>query len=261
MTHCVRSAVLALGSVVFFVAPSIAAHPFVAGFERFHSGPDADSAKGGQLLLGELNCVSCHVGEGEAKKQAPVLGGIGGRARISHLRKYLADPQAVKPGTTMPALFDGDPARNSKVEALVHFLASTGTAKQTRPDLKATLRGKDTYAKVGCAACHGPRDLVGEAPKQSTGFVPLGDMKGKYTIPALAAFLANPLQTRPAGRMPHLLKAHRSHRCGQLPVAGDQAQCPGRHGDDGVLVLRRWLGKPPGLRDDKAKGSGHVCRF
>jgi len=205
MTRPVRLAALVLGLALLTAAPA-AAHPFVAGFERFYAGPDADPAAGGRLLLGELNCVSCHVADGQTKKQAPVLDGIASRARISHLKKYIADPQAVKPGTTMPALFAGDPEKDSKVEALIHFLAGTGSLRQTRSDLKATIRGKDTYAKIGCAACHGPRDLFGESTKQSSGFVPLGDVKGKYTIPALAAFLANPLQTRPAGRMPHLLK-------------------------------------------------------
>jgi len=199
MTLPVRMA--ALGLAVLCAAP-LAAHPIVPGFERFPTNPIA-----GQLLLGELNCTSCHAAEGRGKKQAPVLDGVGARARVSHLRKFLADPQGVKPGTTMPNLFATDPARDSKVEALVHFLASTGTTRQTRPDLKAVLRGRDTYSKVGCAACHGARDAIGEPGKQTFAFaVPLGDLKGKYTIPALSAFLANPLQTRPAGRMPHLLK-------------------------------------------------------
>ena len=156
MTRTVRLAALVLGSAVLANAPLSASHPFVAGFERFHSGPDADFASGGRLLLGELNCASCHAADGEAKKQAPVLDGIGGRARIGHLRKYIADPQAVKPGTTMPDLFAGDPEKDAKVEALVQFLANSGTLKQTRPDLRATLRGRDT-ALSGCRR-HGPRD-------------------------------------------------------------------------------------------------------
>ncbi len=103
-------------------------HPIVAGFERFSSGGKADSAQGGQLLLGELNCVSCHQTSDNAvwRKPAPILDEVAGRVRVSHLKKFLADPQAVKPGTTMPNLFAGDPDKAQKVEALVHFLASTG---------------------------------------------------------------------------------------------------------------------------------------
>jgi len=36
-------------------------HPIVAGFERFYTTSGADAAKGGRLLLGELNCISCHL--------------------------------------------------------------------------------------------------------------------------------------------------------------------------------------------------------
>src|SRR5262245_7330167 len=226
MTRLVRLAALVLGSAVLSIAPVSASHPFVAGFERFHSGPVAEPAAGGRLLLGELNCTSCHAADGQAKKQAPILDGIGGRARVSHLRKYIADPQAVKPGTTMPDLLAGDPDRATKVEALVQFLASTGTLKQTRPDLKATLRGRDSYSKVGCAACHGPRDILGEPTKQAIGFVPLGDVKGKYTIPVLAAFLANPLQTRPAGRMPHLLKPNEATDVANYLLQGIRLNIP-----------------------------------
>src|SRR5262245_44496511 len=226
MTRLVRLAALVLGSAVLSIAPVSASHPFVAGFERFHSGPVAEPAAGGRLLLGELNCTSCHAADGQAKKQAPILDGIGGRARVSHLRKYIADPQAVKPGTTMPDLLAGNPDRATKVEALVQFLASTGTLKQTRPDLKATLRGRDSYSKVGCAACHGPRDILGEPTKQAIGFVPLGDVKGKYTIPVLAAFLANPLQTRPAGRMPHLLKPNEATDVANYLLQGIRLNIP-----------------------------------
>src|SRR4051794_24234922 len=104
----VRLSALVLIAAALYAGPA-RAHPIVPGFERFHTGPDANPAIGGQLLLGELNCVSCHAAEGQAKKQAPILDAIGARAKISHLRKYISDPQAVKPGTTMPALFAGDP--------------------------------------------------------------------------------------------------------------------------------------------------------
>src|SRR5262245_66368156 len=88
-------------------------HPIVAGFERFCTAEKADAARGGQLLLSELNCVSCHKSADSslAAKQAPILDFVMTRTRIGYLRKFLRDPQAVKPGTTMPGLFAGGPAR------------------------------------------------------------------------------------------------------------------------------------------------------
>jgi mono/diheme cytochrome c family protein len=180
-------------------------HPIVPGFERFRD--TADPARGGQLLLGELNCVSCHQPAGTAgdRKQAPILDGVAGRARLSHLRKFLRDPQAVKPGTTMPNLFAGDPNAEQKVEALVHFLATTGALKHERPDAKAVSSGRDLYGKVGCVACHGTRDPGGAEQTILPISVPLGDLKAKYTIATLTAFLESPHKVRPSGRMPKLL--------------------------------------------------------
>ncbi len=121
-------------------------HPIVPGFERFHAG-GTDAVKGGRLLLGELNCTSCHQpesGPDSQRKQAPILDGVGNRVRRSYLRKFLNDPHAIKPGTTMPNLFAALPEaeRGPKIEALVHFLASTGTLKQGRPDDEANRAGQ-----------------------------------------------------------------------------------------------------------------------
>src|SRR5438128_5008454 len=172
-SHAARRGIVWMNRVVLSLAclaaaapVTAAAHPVVPGFERFFSGAKADAAKGGQLLLGELNCVSCHLSaEATAqRKQAPVLDNVGGRVRAGYLRQFLRDPQAAKPGTTMPALFAGDPKRDEKVEALVHFLASTGTPAQGRPtDRKSIALGRDLYHRVGCVACHGSRDVAGRA--------------------------------------------------------------------------------------------------
>src|SRR5438445_432588 len=106
-------------------APASHPHAVVPGFERFFTGPKADAVKGGQLLLGELNCISCHRPDAahEAvllRRQAPTLDGLGGRVRRSFLKKFLADPQAVKPGTAMPNVLAGlpEPERARKVEEL-----------------------------------------------------------------------------------------------------------------------------------------------
>src|SRR5262249_33645299 len=159
-------------------------YPVVPGFERVFAADKADSADGGRLLLGDLNCVSCHRTDDPSvsRKQAPVLDHVAARVRVSYLKAFLADPQAVKPGTAMPNVFAVDPDRAAKVEALVQFLASTGSLKQERPDAKAATNGRDLYHKVGCVACHGSRDAAGQADRTLPTSVPLGDLKVKYTI-------------------------------------------------------------------------------
>lgn len=261
MTSPIRLASLALGAVIVF-ALTASAHPIVPGFERFHSGPDSNPAVGGSLLLSELNCVSCHSTEGQAKKQAPILDTVGLRTRLGHLRKFIADPQAVKPGTTMPSLFAGDPERDAKVEALIHFLAGTGTPRNVRPDLKAVIRGKDIYAKIGCAACHGGRDLAGEPAKPQFGFaVPLGDLKSKYTIPGLSAFLANPLESRSSGRMPHLLKPKEAADVAHYLLQGSKFNHSVGKGTTKYSYFEGEWDKLPDFGKMKPKASGTTVAF
>ncbi len=109
----------------------------------------------------------------------------------------------------MPNVFVGMDAdeKKAKVEALVHYLASTGSPAPARPDRKGINVGQDLYSKVGCVACHGTRDAKGEQDKTFATSVPLGDLKAKYNLASLKAFLENPLQTRPHGRMPGILNA------------------------------------------------------
>jgi cytochrome c553 len=197
-----------LGGLLFIGLESHAASPVVPGFERFGRSGSAP-APAGELLLTELNCVLCHApaktNPKDAAKKGPVLDDVGLRVRTGYLKKFLRDPHQTKPGTPMPDLFEGDPERDAKVEALVHFLATTGTPKQERPDAKAAKAGRDLYHRVGCVACHGTRDAKGNAEKTTPANVPLVGLSSKYTITSLAAFLENPHQARPSGRMPLLL--------------------------------------------------------
>jgi cytochrome c553 len=198
----------------FAVAGGKTVAPAVPGFARFYTDEKADAAKGGHLLFNELHCARCHAprvapaGEKDLKP-APILDGVGARVKRSYLKQFLADPQTVKPGTKMPNLFVGMDAdeKKTKVEALVHFLASSGSPAQARPDRKAVTIGQDLYSKVGCVACHGTRDAKGEQDKVFATSVPLGDLKTKYNLASLKALLENPLQTRPHGRMPGILAA------------------------------------------------------
>jgi len=202
-------------------------HPIVPGFERLYAAPGVDAVKGGRLLLGELNCLSCHKpeeGQEEAlpRKQAPILDGVGGRLRRSYLRKFLRNPKAIKPGTTMPNLFAAMPEaeRAEKIEALVHFLAATGTLKRERPDRRAFALGKQLYHQVGCVACHGSRDDKGNPSKLLASSVPLGDLGAKYSIGSLAHFLENPHEVRPSGRMPGILNEEEAKQVANYLLQG-----------------------------------------
>src|SRR5262245_3247987 len=88
------------------------APPRVIGFERIYAERQSDAVAAGHLLLGELNCTSCHQAEPAMasaiqRKPAPVLDSVCSRVRPQYLLKFLADPQATKPGTTMPNVLAG----------------------------------------------------------------------------------------------------------------------------------------------------------
>ena len=153
-----------------------AAEPMVPGYARFHA--DADLANGlGDLLLTELSCTSCHQAPAAYKstlapKGGPKLTGASRRIKASWMRKYLADPSAVKPGATMPGVLGHlkDEERDAVIEALIAYL---GEAPFPKPTIVSTAsnpvatefwrkgdsaRGQELYHQVGCVACHAPDD-------------------------------------------------------------------------------------------------------
>ncbi|ADB18538.1 PA14 domain protein [Pirellula staleyi DSM 6068] len=198
-------------SMMLAWAPLVVAQeapPRVIGYERFHASGD-QALRGGQLLLGELNCTSCHAADAALasavqKKPAPILDSVGNRVKMQYLMKFLADPQTVKPGTTMPGVLHTlpDAERAAAAEAIVHFLATTGTTQETSPLRQAAMRGEKIYHEVGCLACHDSRKEGAVALPTS---IPLGTPSRKYTLAGLTEFLSDPLKVRPGGRMPHLL--------------------------------------------------------
>src|SRR5581483_9883724 len=114
MSRTARLYYLALAWILFaYGVASADGHAVVPGFERFFASGKNEKARGGRLLLSELNCLACHATDAKLPhKQAPVLDRVGSRVRVGYLRRFLRDPQSAKPGTTMPALFVGDPERD-----------------------------------------------------------------------------------------------------------------------------------------------------
>ena len=200
---------IAVWTLLIATTAAIASHPIIPGYERFHSDNDSATTTGGYLLFGELNCTACHAAEGWAAtglltRQAPILDDVGSRVRPEFVRAFLADPQSTKPGTTMPSLFanTAPTKRAEQVEALVHFLASTGQLLEVGPITPAVSRGEALFHRVGCVACH---DARRDGSAKLTTSVPLPTvMETKYSIPGLTKFLKNPLHVRPSGRMPQL---------------------------------------------------------
>ena len=168
----------------------------------------------GHVLLGELKCAACHKAEPGVlvDRKGVDLYSVGNRLKPSWMKRFLADPQKVKPGTPMPDVLAGVPEgeRAGKVEALVHYLASLGGELVVNPPAKPYPKkgnqpiperdphgarfpmfvkaGEALFKTVGCVACHEP------------GL----DVSDKWVLPKLTEFLLDPEKMRPSGRMPSL---------------------------------------------------------
>lgn len=187
----------------------------------------------GEVLLGELNCVACHVATLAVRnrllpKPAPWLEAVAGRARPAYLRRFLLAPHQEKAGTPMPDVLHGLPEaeRAATAEALAHFLASLTHAPDPEPASTNRLlleQGRILYHRTGCVACHAPQEPAARLFPEATGggptdaeatryvlnrldqtSVPLGNVRAKYFGAGLAKMLLDPLVARPSGRMPSL---------------------------------------------------------
>ena len=193
-------------------------------------GKSIDAELQGIVLLKDFNCAACHnddvTGTQLTDKQAPnLLQSING-IDASFVKRFIADPHTVRPGTTMPHVMGKLSADEREIAALeiTHYLVSlrkpapdeepprreeSGTeesdTEQSRAEMAA--RGSDLFHSGGCVACHSPRaDDHRELLSESS--VLLGNIVDKYQFEGLVNFLKDPLKVRPSGRMPQMKLTH-----------------------------------------------------
>jgi cytochrome c2 len=196
-----------------FILPLVikAAEPVVPGYERFYSDLQHPSVPGGLLLLGELNCISCHdpgaaVSTSIHVKTAPILDNVGSRVRSGFIRDFLSNPHQVKSGSTMPDMFANMVAteKQTVIDELTHYLASTGTMVDSPVKPDDVNKGRVLFNQIGCLACHDPQEATDGKTTTISGSIAFPTLSNKYTLNSLIEFLANPHTVRPAGRMPSL---------------------------------------------------------
>lgn len=64
-------------------------------------------------------CVACHAVQEQGGKVGPTLDGVGSKFDSDYLKKWISDPQAVKPDSKMPKL----PLTESEITELVQYLS------------------------------------------------------------------------------------------------------------------------------------------
>lgn len=168
----------------------------------------------GRELFATQHCSKCHQSESllgadpmqELQEIAPLLIQPGDRLDEKWLRAWLSEPHTLRPGTTMPQLFDPKkPESAQQVADLAAFLSSMnsgGTATTTpQADEAIVLAGGAHFHKLGCAACH-------TSPEQTTPDlegkrIPLHNVAAKFKLGALAGFLKDPSAYAPHRGMPN----------------------------------------------------------
>lgn len=173
----------------------------------------------GAVLFDRYGCRGCHSDQkwhaitagGVSPDHAPHLNELRQRFRPEALVRYLLDPHAAKPGARMPHLLASEPAdkRQQIAVELTHYLLSRGEHAfvDEAADAERAKRGGELFHRVGCVACHAPRDAEGQARLAATS-VSLKGVGDRWSVPALIAFLEEPTAIRPGGRMPSLQLTH-----------------------------------------------------
>lgn len=177
-----------------------------------------DAAARGFANAQRFNCAACHV-SGDRELQSmltanagPILGDIGSRVQPTWIRAWLSDPQAIKPGASMPHVHLSAEQR----EDLTHYLVSLGGPAEaaSNANINADLAntGLVAYHTVGCFACHGALEQIDALPGGHPAspfqvirtYESMGRPSYKTAIKPLAEFLRDPVKHWPSGRMPSL---------------------------------------------------------
>ncbi len=177
--------------------------------------PRSALADRGAVLAQTHGCFRCHAGPEslvtglagglppEAELPGPRLDQLGERVESSWVFAWLLDPSAVDAQARMPRLLADTPADRLTARILTAYLCPPAKGAPAAPSQAPQAEhGKTLYAAAGCAACHEPPEndptdpsLVSPAPR-------LANLGRKWKPAGLAAFLRDPLATRPHGRMP-----------------------------------------------------------
>ncbi len=168
----------------------------------------------GRLAFTEQNCAKCHAPDGgfgatpmpETGEIGPILAGAGERVTEDWLRKWIANPKALKPNTHMPQFVDPTtPEGLQKAADLAAFIASSkmGMPAPPAPDASLAKQGGVHFHELGCVACHYPAGdgVVGDDSHR----VPLNNVASKFLPGQLVGFLKKPEAFHPFTGMPNFM--------------------------------------------------------
>lgn len=168
----------------------------------------ATALRHGRDVMVQQNCTSCHSSDEkislpELAYHGPDMKGIGSRVSEKWLATWLASPHSVKPGTTMPAIVDGNTEEGRKDAA--DMAAYLATLVGEKPAALVEAREDDAkqggahFHQLGCVACH---SLPDQGYDSKTGRIALNRISEKYSQSSLTAFLLKPDKHHTSIKMP-----------------------------------------------------------
>jgi cytochrome c551/c552 len=164
---------------------------------------DVQAARG-RVVAGQMGCARCHAAALPSVTHpppGPSLADAAKRLNRSWLMDWLSDPEKVRTGAHMPALFTAD--RAGFVERWLiadHLATDRGKPEPVPGDHRA---GRLAFLGLGCAACHFVPD-VPTVEQTDLNRTPLRGLGDRMSAGDLTAFLVNPHGRYPDGRMPRL---------------------------------------------------------
>jgi mono/diheme cytochrome c family protein len=204
------------------VPPSVFGHAVDRPLE------EASRLRRGRELVGTLLCTRCHAFAGaeagmpELACDAPDLRDAGARFDRAWMAAWIADPQALRAGTTMPRVMRGDAAEIARQSAdIAAWLAGLGAAADAPAgDAGAVARGAQRFAALGCVACH-------EAGSGGPARIDLGGVAAKWKPAALVEFLRHPAARHAWIAMPDFgLGDDEAHELASFLLAGAKRTVP-----------------------------------
>jgi glucose/arabinose dehydrogenase/cytochrome c551/c552 len=161
-----------------------------------------EAAERGRTLAGKLGCARCHAAAMPgiaAPPPGPSLADVGSRLRRGWLFDWLGDPAKVRPGARMPNLFTADRVGAVERALIVEHLFKSPPQPVDDPP-RDHRKGREAFLGLGCTACHVPPDDKDAAPDPDR--FSLHGLNDRFNRKTLAAFLLDPDQRYPDGRMP-----------------------------------------------------------
>ena len=139
-------------------------------------------------------CQGCHSIGANGSKVGPDLANVGNRRAGSWMIEYFKNPQAMVPGSSMPAIHLSTNQLNSLTAFLLKVTSQNAEAMQIAPAF--AVEGAMLYQEKSCGSCH-------QVNSVGTKLGPaLNGVGNRRTTAWLAAHFANPQKMSPGTIMP-----------------------------------------------------------